>query len=158
MTGGDRRGDARAELPDWAGDLGLQPHPEGGWFVETWRSDVVLPVEALPAGYPGERAVGTAIYFLLLPGEESAWHTVRGAELWLHHRGSPIELDIGGDGADPDDVTTVVLGADLPAGQRPQALVSPGCWQRARAGDEAALVSCIVVPGFDYTDFVLWGD
>ncbi|MFT4043076.1 MAG: cupin domain-containing protein [Gordonia sp. (in: high G+C Gram-positive bacteria)] len=143
-------------LPRWASDLGFAAHPEGGWFRETWRSEITLPAHVLPAGYRGARAAGTAIYFLLLPGEESAWHTVRGSEIWLYHRGSPVELDLGGNGQRPLRTRTVVVGPDVGAGHEPQAIVAPGYWQRARpAGDEAALVSCIVVPGFDFDDFSL---
>ncbi len=150
-------------LPEWAQPLGLTPHPEGGWYAETWRSELTLPAASLP-GYDRDRAAGTAIYFVLLPGEESAWHTVRGAEMWLFHRGAPVELDLGGDGAVPlgvgptgiEHTETIVVGPDIGAGHRPQALVPPGHWQRARAvGTEAALVSCIVVPGFDFADFRL---
>ncbi|WP_439029450.1 cupin domain-containing protein [Gordonia terrae] len=145
-----------AEHPDWVKALDLQPHPEGGWFRETWRSDVVVPRDSLPGDYTDVRAAGTAIYFVLLPGETSAWHTVRGAELWLHHRGAPVHLDLGGDADRPGDVTPVVVGPDIEAGQQPQALVPPRVWQRARAvGDEPSLVSCIVVPGFDFEDFRL---
>ncbi|WP_238420047.1 cupin domain-containing protein [Gordonia sp. 'Campus'] len=145
-----------AEPPDWVTALDLQPHPEGGWFRETWRSDVVVPRDALPGDYAGDRAAGTAIYFVLLPGETSAWHTVRGGELWLHHRGAPVHLDLGGATETPGDVTSVVVGPGIEAGQQPQALVPPGVWQRARAvGDEPSLVSCIVVPGFDFEDFRL---
>ncbi|MEP9393458.1 cupin domain-containing protein [Gordonia sp. VNQ95] len=143
------------ELPYWAQGLGLNPHPEGGWFTETWRSDLVLPAAVLP-GYDADRAAGTAILFLLMPGQQSDWHTVRGAEMWLYHRGAPVELDLGGDGDEPDDVTTVAVGADIGSGHRPQVLVPPRHWQRARCtGDEASLVSCIVVPGFDFADFRL---
>lgn len=142
--------------PEWVKALDLQPHPEGGWFRETWRSDVVVPSASLVDGYTGDRDAGTAIYFVLMPGDESAWHTVRGAELWLHHRGAPVELDFGGDADVPGDPTTVLVGPDIEAGHRPQALVPPGVWQRARpAGDEPSLVSCIVVPGFDFEDFRL---
>ncbi|GAC52992.1 hypothetical protein GOAMI_15_01830 [Gordonia amicalis NBRC 100051 = JCM 11271] len=110
----------------------------------------------LPAGYTGDRAAGTAIYFVLMPGEQSAWHTVRGTEIWLHHRGAPVQLDLGGDGDAPGDPTPLMVGPDIAAGHQPQALVPPGVWQRARPiGDEAALVSCIVVPGFDFADFRL---
>ncbi|WP_055475919.1 cupin domain-containing protein [Gordonia sp. HS-NH1] len=145
-----------AELPDWVRELDLQPHPEGGWYRQTWRSEVEIPRDALPAEYNGERAAGTAIYFVLMPGDESAWHTVRGAELWLHHRGAPVELDLGGGADAPGDPTTVLVGPDIESGQHPQALVPPGVWQRARpAGDEPSLVSCIVVPGFDFEDFRL---
>ena len=139
-------------LPDWAQGLGLQRHPEGGWFLETWRSatSVELP------GYPTLRALGTAIYFLLLPGEESAWHRVRSAELWFHHRGAVVELRLGGDGDHPVAVTQHRLGPDVATGQSPQLLIPPGHWQAARpTGDEPVLVSCVVVPGFDFADFTL---
>lgn len=145
-----------AELPDWVRELDLQPHPEGGWYRQNWRSEVEIPREVLSGEYTGDRAAGTAIYFVLMPGDESAWHTVRSSELWLHHRGAPVELDLGGDADEPGDPSTVLVGPDIESGQHPQALVPPGVWQRARpAGDEPALVSCIVVPGFDFEDFRL---
>jgi len=141
------------EIPQWVRRLDLDPHPEGGWFRETWRSELILAETALPPQYDGPRAAGTAILFALLPGQESAWHTVRGAELWLHHRGSPVELEFG---ANPDTAITHLLGSDIEAGQCPQLLVPPGYWQRARPlGDEPSLVSCVVVPGFDFADFAL---
>lgn len=145
-----------SRLPDWADSLDLRPHPEGGWYRETWRSDVEIPAAALPATYGDGRAAATAIYFLLLPGEQSAWHTVRGCEIWLFHRGAPLELDLGGCADEPLDVDTVLVGPDVESGHRPQALVPSGCWQRARAvGDDASLVSCVVAPGFDFADFAL---
>ena len=140
-------------LPDWARELDLSPHPEGGWYRETWRSDLTVSEAALPLGYTGPRNAGTAILFLLMPGQQSAWHTVRSAELWFHHRGSPLELEIG---AEQHDAAAQVLGPDIAAGQHPQLLVPPGYWQRARPlDDEPALVSCVVVPGFDFADFAL---
>ncbi|MCP2623537.1 cupin domain-containing protein [Mycolicibacterium smegmatis] len=140
-------------LPGWAADLGMSPHPEGGWYAETWRSDLTIPQDALPDGYAGPRSAGTAILFLLMPGQESAWHTVRSAELWLYHRGSPLLLEVG---AEMADTTTHLLGSDIAAGQRPQVLVPPGHWQRARPrDDEPTLVSCVVAPGFDFTDFTM---
>jgi predicted cupin superfamily sugar epimerase len=132
--------------------LGLRPHPEGGWFRETWRSGV----GCRPDGYDGERASATAIYFLLGAGEESRWHTVRSAEIWLWHFGSPLHLQLGGDGDAPGDApSTLTLGPDVPNGHVPQAVVPPGVWQRARPadGDGATLVSCVVSPGFDFADF-----
>jgi predicted cupin superfamily sugar epimerase len=139
-------------LPEWAIGLGLQHHPEGGWFAETWRSETSVD---LP-GYAGGRALGTAILFLLLPDEESAWHRVRSAELWFHHRGPALELTLGGDGERPADARSHRLGPDLANGETPQLLVPPGHWQAARPlGDEPVLVSCVVVPGFDFTDFTL---
>lgn len=141
------------DLPDWAARIGLQPHPEGGWFRETWRSELTLDGAVLPPGYVGPRSAGTAILFLLMPGQQSAWHTVRSAELWLHHRGSPLILEFG---SDQDAATAHLLGPDINAGQHPQLAVPPGYWQRARpVAREPALVSCVVVPGFDFADFVL---
>ncbi|MBF6165250.1 cupin domain-containing protein [Streptomyces gardneri] len=130
--------------PPLAVTLDLAPHPEGGWYRQTWRS----PVEFTPEGYPGPRAAATAIYFLLLPGERSAPHTVRSDELWLWHRGGPLELSIGGE--------VVILGPDLERGQVLQAVVPGGVSQSARpAGADHVLVSCIVAPGFDFADFRL---
>ena len=141
------------DLPEWAAQLCLQPHPEGGWYRETWRSPTIFEQAALPAGYNGPRSAGTAILFLLMPGQQSAWHTVRSAELWFHHRGSPLVLDIG---AEQRGATTYLLGPDINAGQHPQVIVPPGHWQRARPqGAEPTLVSCVVVPGFDFADFTL---
>jgi predicted cupin superfamily sugar epimerase len=135
--------------PKLAQELGLQPHPEGGWYAETWRS----PISFSPEGYDGPRASATAIYFLLMPGEESRWHRVRSAELWLWHRGGPLTMSFGSDPATAEDL---VLGPEIESGQRPQAVVPPGAWQAARpAGDQEVLVSCIVSPGFDFTDFEL---
>jgi predicted cupin superfamily sugar epimerase len=138
--------------PPLAEQLDLEPHPEGGWFRETWRSPVLIE----PAGYPGPRSAATAIYFLLQPGEESRWHLVRSAELWLWHAGGPLLLGLGGTGDEPQDGNEVLVGSDLSAGQRPQAVVPGGTWQRAApAAAEAVLVSCIVAPGFDFADFRL---
>lgn len=118
--------------------LGLAPHPEGGHFAETWRG---------PAAPGGDRAVGTAIYFLLRAGERSHWHRVDAAEVWLFHAGAPLELAI--------EYERVLLGPDLAAGQRPQAVVPPGAWQAARSTGDWTLVSCVVAPGFDFDGFEL---
>lgn len=142
-----------SELPDWAQRLDLSPHPEGGWFRETWRSRLMTPQSALPPDYAGARSAGTAILFLLMAGQQSAWHTVRSAELWLYHRGSPLLLEVGSEQA---GATTHLLGADIEAGEHPQLVVPEGHWQRARPrDDEPTLVSCVVVPGFDFADFEL---
>ena len=85
--------------------------------------------------------------------EQSAWHTVRSAELWFFHRGSPLLLEIG---RQQSTTTTHVMGVDVDAAQQPQLLVPPGYWQRARPrDDEPTLVSCVVVPGFDFADFTM---
>ncbi|HEY2314184.1 MAG TPA: cupin domain-containing protein [Streptosporangiaceae bacterium] len=138
--------------PPLAQQLDLQPHPEGGWFRETWRS----PVSFAPEGYQGTRSAATAIYFLLHPGEQSRWHVVRSDELWFWHSGGPLTLRLGGHGAEPQETAALFLGPDVTAGQHPQALVPGGSWQRAApASDEAVLVSCVVAPGFDFADFRL---
>jgi predicted cupin superfamily sugar epimerase len=132
--------------PAVAEALDLLPHPEGGWFRETWRTSA--PVRA----HGGERATATGIYFLLGVGEESMWHAVRSDELWLWHRGGPLELVLRGDA--PTEENTILLGPDVEHGQVPQALVPAGIWQAARpAGDQEVLVSCVVSPGFDLADF-----
>jgi predicted cupin superfamily sugar epimerase len=141
------------ELPGWARALELAPHPEGGWYRETWRSELTVGQSALPPDYTGPRSAGTAILFLLMPGQQSAWHTVRSAELWFHHRGGPLLLEVGPEQA---GATTLFLGSDIGAGEQPQLVVPPGHWQRARPrDDEPTLVSCVVVPGFDFADFAL---
>jgi len=138
--------------PPLAEKLDLAPHPEGGWYRQTWRS----PVMFVPEGYPGERCAATAIYFLLHPGETSRWHVVRSDELWLWHSGGPLELRFGGTGSEPTGGERVLLGGDLDAGHRPQSLVPGGTWQSAApAGHSPVLVSCVVAPGFDFADFRL---
>src|SRR4029078_11376316 len=123
-----------------AAALGMRRHPEGGWFVETWRG----ARDFHPDGYRRPGAAATAIYFLLSPGETSAWHTVRSDELWLWHRGGPLDLLLGGDGTSPQSTPQVgPPGPPVEAGERPQVLVPGGVWQSARpAGDEEVLVSC----------------
>ncbi len=118
--------------------LGLQPHPEGGHYRETFRD----------ARAVDGRSVGTAIYFLLAEGERSHWHRVDATEIWHWHAGAPLELEIEGQGA-------VVLGADLMAGQRPQGIVPAGAWQAARSLGAWSLVGCTVSPGFEFGAFEL---
>jgi predicted cupin superfamily sugar epimerase len=134
--------------PPLAEALDLLPHPEGGWFRETWRTGV--PVRA----HGGERATATGIYFLLGAGEESIWHSVRSDELWLWHRGGPLELRVRQERRGQGEESAVLLGAEVANGQVPQALVPAGTWQSARpAAGEDVLVSCVVSPGFDPADF-----
>ena len=133
--------------PPLAEQFDLQPHPEGGWFRETFRSGT----EINPPGYAGSRAAATAIYFLLNPGEQSAWHVVKSDELWFWHSGGPLELRFGGDGEQPAETGVAVLGPT-----HPQVLVPAGVWQAAvPAAVEPVLVSCVVSPGFDFADFRL---
>lgn len=139
--------------PATAEALGLLPHPEGGWYRETWAAGPAFT----PAGYPGRRRAATAIYFLLPPGAESRWHAVRSDELWLWHAGGPLTLLLGGSGQRPaQPPERLTLGPELASGQHPQYLVTGGCWQAARpAGAAEVLVSCVVAPGFDFADFTV---
>jgi alkylation response protein AidB-like acyl-CoA dehydrogenase/predicted cupin superfamily sugar epimerase len=139
--------------PQTAVLLDLAPHPEGGWYRETWRA----APESVPDGYPGPRAAATGLYFLLTPGEESAWHRVRSDEVWLWHSGGPLTLLDGGDADAPAGApTAVTLGPELAAGQQPQHVIPSGHWQAARPAAAAeVLVSCVVAPGFDFADFSL---
>lgn len=120
--------------------LGLTPHPEGGWYVRTWRAPAV----------PGERPTGTAIYYLLQHDEVSHWHRVDAAEIWLWHLGAPLELLLS---VDAEQTRTQVLGPDLAQEQRPQVVVPAGCWQRATSRGPFTLVSCVVTPGFEFSGF-----
>lgn len=121
--------------------LGLAPHPEGGYFRETFRDSV--------ADANG-RAASTAIYFLLKDGETSRWHRVDAAEVWHWYAGAPLELSIAASGTPPQ---TIRLGGALTAGERPQAVVPSGHWQRARSLGAYTLVGCTVAPGFRFEGF-----
>ena len=123
--------------------LGLQPHPEGGWYRETFRD---------PHCDAGGRAHSTAIYYLLRAGERSAWHRVDAAELWHFHAGGPLRLRLK---TDAEGETAVILGADLLAGQRPQGVVRAGVWQAAEPLGAWTLVGCTVAPGFTFEGFEL---
>jgi predicted cupin superfamily sugar epimerase len=124
--------------------LGLKPHPEGGHFRETFRD---------PHSVRDGRAASTAIYFLLARGERSHWHRIDAAEAWHWHAGAPLLLALAASEAGP--VTRVTLGADLAAGERPQAIVPAGVWQSAESRGDWTLVGCTVSPGFDFSRFEL---
>jgi predicted cupin superfamily sugar epimerase len=122
--------------------FGMVPHPEGGWYAETYRA----PSAA------GERSAVSTIYFLLKQGERSHWHIVDATEIWLWHAGSPVRLHVSADGRASD---IVLLGSDIVAGERPQAVVPVGAWQAAESTDGWALVSCVVAPGFEFRGFTM---
>ena len=138
--------------PVLADTLELEPHPEGGWYRQTWASPATV---TLPDGRV--RPTATLIYFLLPVGDSSAWHRVASDELWMAHTGA-VGLEYGGAGDRPSAETRVVVGSDVAAGQLPQALVPAGVWQRTLPGSSDALVSCLVSPGFDFEDFELADD
>ncbi len=122
--------------------LRLAPHPEGGWYRETWRHD----------DGPGGRAHGTAIYFLLGAGERSHWHRVDAPEIWHFYAGDPLELRTSVDGLGE---SLRMLGPDLLAGHEPQLVVPAGAWQSAESTGEWTLVGCTVSPGFVFEAFEL---
>ncbi|KAB1088376.1 cupin domain-containing protein [Neorhizobium galegae] len=119
--------------------LGMQRHPEGGWYVETFRDED-----------GGARGHSTAIYYLLEAGERSHWHRVRdAAEVWHFYAGDPLLLRI----SDGETVEEVRLGTDLARGERPQAVVPANAWQAAEPLGRFTLVGCTVAPGFQFSSF-----
>ncbi len=134
------------ERPALAERLDLQPHPEGGWYRQTWVSPVSV---TLPDGRV--RPTATLIYFLLPAGESSAWHRVRSDEVWMAHVGI-VTVELGGDGDRPDGSAAVLMTV---GGEQAQGLVPAGVWQRTVPSDADALVGCLVSPGFDFADFEL---
>jgi predicted cupin superfamily sugar epimerase len=140
---------ARLNAQDVIAALGLQPHPEGGYYLETFRA-AALPFE-LPQR--GVRSASTAIYFLLEASDFSALHVVSSDEIWHHYLGDALELHCF-DAAGVHRLT--VLSAELGAGQHPQQVVRAGELQAARVSAGAhgfALCGCTVAPGFDFADF-----
>lgn len=119
--------------------LDMSPHPEGGYFRETFRD---------PSD--GRRAHSTAIYFLLGAGDLSAWHRVDAAEVWHWYAGGPLALTISANG---HDVVAHRLGSDLVAGEFPQLVVPANAWQTATSLGAWTLVGCTVAPGFEFSGF-----
>jgi len=118
--------------------LNMSPHPEGGWYAETWRSDV------------GARPSGSSIYFLLEADQRSHWHRVDAAEIWHWYAGSSMELHIH-----EGETRVETLGPDLAAGQRPQLIVPANAWQASVPVDGWVLVGCTVSPAFQFENFEL---
>ncbi|QND48530.1 cupin domain-containing protein [Rhizobium lusitanum] len=120
--------------------LSMQPHPEGGWYVQTFRDD-----------HGGARGHSTAIYYLLQAGERSHWHRVHdAAEVWHYYAGAPLALHRSADGKASE---TIVLGLDLLKGERPQAIIPADWWQSAESLGDFTLVGCTVAPGFEFSSF-----
>ncbi len=124
--------------------MGMRPHPEGGWYRQTWKHPESVHTPR------GPRALVTCVSFLLLAGERSAWHRVASDELWLWQGGGPLLLTVGGS----DDSPVGDFSCELTVGG--QYLVRAHEWQTAEpATDDACLVACVVSPGFDFDDFEL---
>jgi len=122
--------------------LELKPHPEGGYYRETFR-DASVDAQG--------RARSTAIYFLLAKGDRSQWHRIDAVEVWHYYAGDVLSLQIADDGGQH----IVRLGPDLAAGEAPQAVVPAGTWQSAASTGDWTLVGCTVAPGFDFATFEL---
>lgn len=125
-------------------ELGLQPHPEGGHYRESFRDPVAV------GGGAEARGASTAIYYLLQAGERSHWHRVDAAEVWHWYAGAPLSLTVSEDGR---AAATRELGPDLPAGQRPQLAVPAGAWQAAASLGAWTLCGCTVAPAFRFEGF-----
>ncbi|MCB9629531.1 MAG: cupin domain-containing protein [Sandaracinaceae bacterium] len=155
--------------------LGLEPHPEGGYFRETYRD--ALALSALPQRFSGPRSASTAIYYLLERGDMSALHRIHSDEVWHHYLGATLTVHVLHPASEhaPARYEALRLGKDLAAGERPQAVVPAGSWFGARleptegratnardadraygdADTDFVLVGCTVAPGFDFRDFEL---
>jgi predicted cupin superfamily sugar epimerase len=120
--------------------LSMQRHPEGGWYVQTFRDE-----------QGGDRGHSTAIYYLLEAGDRSHWHRVRdAAEVWHYYAGASLALHRSADGKVSE---RLVLGLDLAKGERPQAIIPADWWQSAESLGEFTLVGCTVSPGFEFSSF-----
>jgi predicted cupin superfamily sugar epimerase len=157
MTGRVPRRTVEGDIIEWldvpprAAALGMEPHPEGGWYVRTWTSPATVTTPG------GSRPAATLIHFLLPPGESSAWHRVTSDEIWMWHGPDTLLLELGGDGPEPVPGDRITLGPD--AGRDrvndAQAFVRAGVWQRTVPSAGEVLVSCLVSPGFSFEDFTL---
>ncbi|ADB41572.1 cupin domain-containing protein [Spirosoma linguale] len=130
----------------------MQPHPEGGYFAETYRAAETIPQSALPERFGGDRAFSTAIYFLLESHHVSALHRIASDEVWHFYAGGALEIfvitPIG-------DLSVIRLGSNPAQGEVFQAVVPAGCWfgSKPATGVDFSLVGCTVAPGFDFADF-----
>jgi uncharacterized protein len=138
----------------WIEKLALEPHPEGGYFRQTYRADFSIPQNALPPGFTGARPASTAIYFLLEGENFSAFHRLRSDELWHFYIGGALTVHmIERDGS----YSEIQVGNNPERAEVLQAVVKAGCWFASRVRDPStyALVGCTVSPGFDFADFEL---
>lgn len=136
----------------WVDAYQMLPHPEGGYYAETYRAAGSIPQSALPEGFSGDRSFGTAIYFLLEPPHFSSLHRIQSDEIWHFYAGGPLEISV----IDPSGVYRLIrLGPDPDAGEVFQAVVPAGSWFGAQPVRTYALVGCTVAPGFDFSEFEL---
>ena len=136
------------------GHYQLQPHPEGGWYKETYKSSEQIPATALPVRFGGGRSFSTAIYFLLDQGNFSAFHKIKSDECWHFYSGDILEVFV----ITPDGNLQITrLGSDISNGELFQFMVPANCWfaSRPAAKSSYCFVGCTVAPGFDFADFEL---
>jgi uncharacterized protein len=132
--------------------LQLQPHPEGGFFKETYRSKAIIPSQALPANFSGDRSYSTAIYFMLQQGDYSAFHRIQSDECWHFYNGGTLLIHI----IDQEgEYSCIRLGRQIDQGETFQFVVPALSWfaSEPAPGVDLALVGCTVAPGFDFADF-----
>lgn len=137
----------------WVNAFGMQPHPEGGYYAETYRSAETIPQSGLPSRFAGDRSFGTAIYFLLENHHVSALHRIQSDEVWHFYAGGPLEVFV----IEPTtgQLSVIRLGSNPDQGEVFQAVVPAGSWfgSKPAVGTEYSLVGCTVAPGFDFADF-----
>jgi len=132
--------------------LELEPHPEGGYFKETYRSTGEIKQDSLGSNFEGPRNYSTCIYFLLTSNDFSAFHKIKQDEIWHFYDGSPIRLHVI---SPSGEYSKHRIGRELALGETPQLVVLAGCWFAAEVLNESdfSLVGCTVSPGFDFRDF-----
>ncbi|CCH56291.1 protein of unknown function DUF985 [Fibrisoma limi BUZ 3] len=137
----------------WVNAFGMQPHPEGGYYAETYRSSEMIPQAGLPDRFSGSRSFSTAIYFLLENHHISALHRIQSDEVWHFYAGGPLDVFV----IEPSthELTVIRLGNNPDKGEVFQAVVPAGCWFGSKPAleTEYSLVGCTVAPGFDFADF-----
>ena len=134
---------------NWVNNLGLMPHPEGGYFKEVYRSEEEIPARALPARFKGNRNFSTAIYYLLGKGDFSAFHRIHSDETWHFYAGDPLEIWM----ILPDGESVRKLVGISDESSVLMFTVTAGTWFAARSTGEYSLCGCTVAPGFDFADF-----
>ncbi|MBN1599064.1 MAG: cupin domain-containing protein [Bacteroidales bacterium] len=139
----------------WIQELNLEPHSEGGFFKETYRSSLDVEIKELPHGFKGSRRLSTSIYYLLRSGEISKLHRLRSDELWYYHYGSAVKLIF----IDPEGKKKkIILGSRVEKAEHLQVLIPAGTIFAAEVVDKKSysLVGCMVSPGFEYDDFEMY--
>jgi uncharacterized protein len=135
----------------WINHLGLLPHPEGGFYKETYRSSETVASTALPDRFEGDRNLSTAIYFLLRSEDLSVFHRIKSDELWHFYQGSTLLIYV----LNQNELQVHKLGTDLEKGESLQVVIPANCWfgSHVEKQDSFALCGCTVAPGFDFHDF-----